>query len=154
MDTAPPSSDVYDPEAYVARVPHDRFRWLRRHDPVHWQALPDGRGYWAVTRHADVVRVLKDSAGYSSRLGATQIRDPDPADLPFIRRMMLNQDPPEHGRLRRLVSRAFTPGRIERFAGTARLRARQLLRDALETGGSGASPRRRGRRVRRGPGRR
>ncbi len=95
---------------------------------------PSGPGFWAVTRHADVVRVLRDSAAFSSYLGATQIRDPDPADLPFIRRMMLNQDPPAHGRLRRLVSRAFTPGRTGRFEAAARERARTLLAAARDAG--------------------
>ncbi|WP_443067601.1 cytochrome P450 [Streptomyces sp. NBC_01268] len=133
--------DVFDPRLYAAGIPHDRFRVLRDHHPVARQdeyevlGWPAGPGFWAVTRHADVLRVLKDPGTWSSHLGATQIRDPDPADLPFIRRMMLNQDPPHHGRLRRLVSRAFTPGRIERFADTARLRARRLLRDAREAGG-------------------
>ncbi|MCX5229634.1 cytochrome P450 [Streptomyces sp. NBC_00233] len=133
--------DVFDPRIYATGIPHDRFRSLRDRAPVAWQEEPEilgwpaGSGFWAVTRHADVVRVLKDSGAYSSCLGATQIRDPDPADLPFIRRMMLNQDPPEHGRLRRLVSRAFTPGRIERFGVTARERARQLLAGAVEAGG-------------------
>ncbi|MFE7582143.1 cytochrome P450 [Streptomyces gardneri] len=133
--------DVFDPRIYAAGIPHDRFRALRDHAPVARQAEPEilgwpaGPGFWAVTRHADVVRVLKDSRTYSSSLGATQIRDPDPADLPFIRRMMLNQDPPEHGGLRRLVSRAFTPGRIERFAATARERARELIGEAVATGG-------------------
>jgi len=59
--------------------------------------------------------------------------DPDPDDLPFIRRMMLNQDPPGHGRLRRLVSRAFTPGRVDRFTAVARERARTLLTEAVRT---------------------
>ncbi|MFB7543360.1 cytochrome P450 [Streptomyces zaomyceticus] len=133
--------DVFDPRIYATGIPHDRFRVLRDRAPVARQEEPEilgwpaGPGFWAVTRHADVVRVLKDSATYSSCLGATQIRDPDPADLPFIRRMMLNQDPPDHGRLRRLVSRAFTPGRIERFAVTARERARSLLAGAIEAGG-------------------
>lgn len=133
--------DVFDPRIYATGIPHDRFRALRDRAPVARQEEPEilgwpaGSGFWAVTRHADVVRVLKDSATYSSCLGATQIRDPDPADLPFIRRMMLNQDPPDHGRLRRLVSRAFTPGRIERFAVTARERARQLLAGAIDAGG-------------------
>jgi cytochrome P450 len=94
---------------------------------------PAGPGFWAVTRHSDVVRVLKDAATYSSYVGATQIRDPDPDDLPFIRRMMLNQDPPGHGRLRRLVSRAFTPGRVDRFTAVARERARTLLTEAVRT---------------------
>ncbi|MFR0356376.1 cytochrome P450 [Streptomyces sediminimaris] len=134
---APPVPDVFDPRQYAAGVPHAAYRVLRDHHPVAWQDEPEvlgwpaGPGFWAVTRHADVVRVLRDAATYSSCLGATQIRDPDPADLPFIRRMMLNQDPPAHGRLRRLVSRAFTPGRIDRFAAVARDRARTLIARAL-----------------------
>ncbi|MFE6891065.1 cytochrome P450 [Streptomyces sp. NPDC057694] len=129
--------DVFDPRLYARGVPHDRYRVLRDHHPVSWQAepavlgWPEGPGFWAVTRHADVVRVLKDPSAYSSHLGATQIRDPDPADLPFIRAMMLNQDPPAHGRLRRLVSRAFTPIRVETFERAARARAVSLLTQAV-----------------------
>ncbi|MGW0508242.1 cytochrome P450 [Streptomyces olivaceoviridis] len=140
---APPVPDVFDPRRYAAGVPHDDYRVLRDHHPVAWQEEPEvlgwpaGPGFWAVTRHADVVRVLKDAGTYSSYAGATQIRDPDPEDLPFIRRMMLNQDPPGHGRLRRLVSRAFTPGRVDRFAAVARERARTLLAGALEAARAG-----------------
>lgn len=131
--------DVFDPRQYAAGVPYDAYRVLRDHHPVARQdehevlGWPAGPGFWAVTRHADVVRVLKDSATYSSFIGATQIRDPDPDDLPFIRRMMLNQDPPGHGRLRRLVSRAFTPRRVDRFERVAQERARTLLAHALDT---------------------
>ncbi|MDC0771659.1 cytochrome P450 [Streptomyces sp. HD] len=134
---APPVPDVFDPRQYATGVPYDAYRVLRDHHPVVRQDEPEvlgwpaGPGFWAVTRHADVVRVLKDSATYSSHIGATQIRDPDPDDLPFIRRMMLNQDPPGHGRLRRLVSRAFTPGRIDRFTRVAEDRAHTLLARAL-----------------------
>ncbi|MEU6822525.1 cytochrome P450 [Streptomyces atriruber] len=143
----PPVPDVFDPRLYAEGVPHDRYRVLRDHHPVAWQDEPEvlgwpaGPGFWAVARHADVVRVLKDAATYSSYLGATQIRDPAPDDLPFIRRMMLNQDPAApgpggagpvgHGRLRRLVSRAFTPRRIERFEARVRERARTLLAAAV-----------------------
>ncbi|MGW2032683.1 cytochrome P450 [Streptomyces sp. NPDC001811] len=140
---APPVPDVFDPRRYAAGVPYDDYRVLRDHHPVAWQEEPEvlgwpaGPGFWAVTRHADVVRVLKDAGTYSSYAGATQIRDPDPEDLPFIRRMMLNQDPPGHGRLRRLVSRAFTPGRVDRFAAVARERARTLLGGAVEAARAG-----------------
>ncbi|MFJ9082355.1 cytochrome P450 [Streptomyces sp. NPDC102384] len=133
----PAVPDVFDPRLYARGVPHDRYRTLRDHHPVAWQpepavlGWPEGPGFWAVTRHADVVRVLKDASTYSSYLGATQIRDPDPADLPFIRGMMLNQDPPAHGRLRRLVSRAFTPRRVAAFEESVRNRARSLLHKAL-----------------------
>ncbi|MET9660867.1 cytochrome P450 [Streptomyces sp. NPDC006510] len=132
-----PVLDVFDPRQYGRDIPHDRYRHLRDHHPVAWQEEPEvlgwpaGPGFWAVTRYEDVVRVLKDSSTYSSYLGATQIRDPDPADLPFIRRMMLNQDPPHHRRLRVLVSRAFTPRRIDRFGTVVRERARFLLTRAV-----------------------
>jgi cytochrome P450 len=138
-----PVPDVFDPRQYADGVPYAAYRVLRDHHPVARQEEPEvlgwpaGPGFWAVTRHADVVRVLKDSETYSSYVGATQIRDPDPDDLPFIRRMMLNQDPPGHGRLRRLVSRAFTPGRVDRFAAVAEDRARTLFARALDTAHAG-----------------
>ncbi|MFI6637981.1 cytochrome P450 [Streptomyces sp. NPDC050504] len=140
LHVRPRALDVFDPRVYARGLPHAVFRALRDAHPVHRQeehevlGWPPGPGFWAVTRHEDVVRVLKDSRTYSSRLGATQIRDPDPADLPFIRRMMLNQDVPHHGRLRRLVSRAFVPGRTDRFEAAARRRAGELLTAARERG--------------------
>ncbi|WP_326622992.1 cytochrome P450 [Streptomyces decoyicus] len=143
-DAAPPDvPDVFDPRGYADGLPHTAYRLLRDHHPVAWQeehevlGWPAGPGFWAVTRHDDVVRVLKDARTFSSHLGATQIRDPDPADLPFIRRMMLNQDPPDHGRLRRLVSRAFTPRRVERFGTAVRERARVLLTAAVDAARTG-----------------
>ncbi|TJZ44480.1 cytochrome P450 [Streptomyces piniterrae] len=140
---APDLPDIFDPRGYANGLPHAAYRLLRDRHPVAWQeehevlGWPAGPGFWAVTRHADVVRVLKDARTFSSHLGATQIRDPDPADLPFIRRMMLNQDPPDHGRLRRLVSRAFTRHRVDRFEAVVRDRARDLLAAAVDTARTG-----------------
>ncbi|MEU7550801.1 cytochrome P450 [Streptomyces sp. NPDC044571] len=148
MDPAADVPDVFDPRLYAEGIPYERYRLLREHHPVAWQEEPEvlgwpaGPGFWAVTRHADVVRVLRDHATYSSWLGATQIRDPDPADLPFLRRTMLNQDPAgnagDHGRLRRLVSRAFTPARVDAFADRVRERARTLLAGARDRAEDGA----------------
>lgn len=132
--------DVFDPRHYARGIPHEDFRRLREHDPVSWQEepavgdWPSGPGFWAVTRYDDVVRVLKSPTEFSSWVGATQIRDPDPADLPFIRGMMLNLDPPEHGKLRRIVSRAFTPRRVERFRSDVAARARRLVDAVIERG--------------------
>ncbi|MFD9008001.1 cytochrome P450 [Streptomyces sp. NPDC059558] len=145
MDHAADVPDVFDPRIYARGIPHERYRLLRERHPVARQAEPEiqgwpaGPGFWAVTRHADVVRVLRDHRTYSSWLGATQIRDPDPADLPFLRRTMLNQDPPEHGRLRRLVARAFTPARVDAFAARVRERARALLAGARDSAEDGAA---------------
>src|ERR1019366_9954989 len=71
---------------------------------------PEGPGFWLVLRHAEVESVLTRPQLFSSSLGATQIRDPaTPQALGYVRRMMLNMDPPEHSRLRRLLGPAVTP---------------------------------------------
>lgn len=125
--------DVFDPRTFARGVPHEDLRLLRDTEPVSWQPEPEvgiwpaGPGFWAVTRYDDVRHVLRSPADFSSALGATQIRDPDPADLPFIRRMVLNMDPPEQVRLRTLVTGAFTRRRLERSAAVVRERAAALL---------------------------
>lgn len=133
--------NVFDPRVFARGLPHAEFRQLRDTEPVSWQdehavlGWPAGPGYWAVTRYADVRHVLRTPEVYSSWLGATQIRDPEPADLAFIRRMILNMDPPEHQRLRRIVAAVFTRRRLERSAAEIAARATALLavlRDAGE----------------------
>ncbi|NKQ54067.1 cytochrome P450 [Amycolatopsis sp. K13G38] len=127
------STDVFDPRVFARGLPHDELRRLREAEPVAWQEehdvldWPAGPGYWAVTRYEDVKHVLRTPEVYSSWLGATQIRDPEPDDLAFIRRMILNMDPPEHNRLRRIVSAVFTRRRLERFADQIADRARTLI---------------------------
>ncbi|MFD0540001.1 hypothetical protein ACFQY7_45720 [Actinomadura luteofluorescens] len=108
--------EIFLPATYAAGVPYATFAELRAASPVAWVGepavgpWPAGPGFWAVFRHADVKHVLRSPDLFSSNLGATQIRDPDtPEDLAFVRAMMLNQDPPDHSRLRRIVAAAFTP---------------------------------------------
>ncbi|MGY1671924.1 cytochrome P450 [Geodermatophilus sp. SYSU D00710] len=104
---------LVDPATYEQGPPLALLRRLREQAPVTWveepalHGQPAGPGFWLVLRHADVERVLRDPATFSSWLGATQVRDA--ADLVWVRRMMLNTDPPDHSRLRRLLSRSFTP---------------------------------------------
>ena len=104
--------------------PFPLYNRIREEAPVYWCQPWNA---WLVTRYDDVRHVLRSPADFSSSLGATQIRDPDPADLPFIRRMILNMDPPEQVRLRKLVTGAFTRRRLERSAQTIRARAADLL---------------------------
>src|SRR5580692_439013 len=122
---------VFDPATYVDGVPFEALERLRRERPVAWVAepaadgWPGGPGFWLVLRHADVESVLNRPQLFSSWLGATQIRDPaTPQALGYVRRMMLNMDPPEHARLRRVLSRSFTPRAVsqleERIQGHAR----------------------------------
>ena len=104
---------LVDPATYETGPPLDLLARLRARTPVTWvdepalHGQPAGPGFWLVLRHADVERVLRDPATFSSWLGATQVRDA--ADLEWVRRMMLNTDPPDHSRLRRLLTRSFTP---------------------------------------------
>lgn len=127
------AADVFDPRVFTGGLPHERFRLLRDTEPVSWQdehevlGWPAGPGYWAITRHADVKHVLRTPEVFSSWLGATQIRDPEPDDLAFVRRMILNMDAPEHQRLRRVVAAVFTRRRLERSSEQIAERARRLI---------------------------
>jgi len=125
---------IFDPDTYTRRVPHTEFARLREAAPVSWVTepavgpWPAGPGFWALWRHADVKRVLRNPKLFSSHLGATQIRDPaTPEDLAYVRRMMLNMDPPEHSRLRGLLTRAFTPRAVAALRDRIEARARQLV---------------------------
>jgi cytochrome P450 len=126
----PATALLHDPSTYQAGPPLAELARLRREHGVVWvdepatPGGPPGPGYWLVLRHADVERVLRDPGTFSSSLGGTQIRDPaSTEDLSYVRRMMLNMDPPEHSRLRRMMSKSFTPRAVallnDRIAGHA-----------------------------------
>ncbi|MGH8964199.1 MAG: cytochrome P450, partial [Actinomycetes bacterium] len=96
----------------AALTPPAEWEELRDRCPVAHVRFPSGDEATLLTRYDDVRQVLDSPAEFSSHSGATQIRDPDPEDLAFIQRMILNMDPPEHTRLRKLVARAFTTRRV------------------------------------------
>lgn len=109
-------SALFDPRTYATGVPYDLIAEMRAEAPVHRVPEPEvlgwpaGPGYWAVLTHELVNGVLRDPDTFSSHEGGTQIRDPATEEqLRFVQQMMLNQDPPEHSRLRRLLVRSFTP---------------------------------------------
>lgn len=132
--------DLYDPRTFLTGVPHDAFARLRTEAPVAWhpeQAMlgwPAGPGFWGVFRHADVAYVNRHPELFSSQLGATQIRDPTPTDLDFVRQMLLNMDPPEHTKLRRAVNRAFTPRAVARMESTIVERADAIVSGVRDRG--------------------
>jgi cytochrome P450 len=132
--TAADPTPLVDPRTYVDGVPYGLLATLREATPVVWVdeppllGLPGGPGFWLVLRHADVESVLKRPGLFSSWLGATQVRDPaTPEALDYVRRMMLNMDPPEHGRLRRPVARSFTPRAVAALEAGIRANAAALV---------------------------
>jgi cytochrome P450 len=134
VDVAEFARLVHDPSTYVDGVPYAALADARRQRGVvrvgepEQAGWPEGPGYWLVLRHPDVVRVLRDPRTFSSWLGGTQIRDPATAqDLAFVRRMMLNLDPPEHTRLRRMLAKSFTPRAIARLEGQIAGHARGIV---------------------------
>src|SRR5215467_1869485 len=137
---------LLDPDTYVSGVPYGLLAELRQAAAVVWvdepalHGWPAGTGFWLVLRHADVETVLKPPRLYSSWLGATQIRDPaTPEVLAYVRQMMLNMDPPDHGRLRRLVGRSFTPRAVAALEAGIRASAAALVERALGTGAAGSA---------------
>jgi cytochrome P450 len=129
----PDTEVVFDPATYVGGVPFEALARLRQQAPVVWVTetavlgWPAGPGFWLVLRHADVESVLARPQLFSSARGATQIRDPaTPEALGYVRQMMLNMDPPDHSRLRRLLGRSFTRRAVSQLEDRIRDHARAI----------------------------
>jgi cholest-4-en-3-one 26-monooxygenase len=139
----PPGFDFTDPDMYADRLPMDEFAELRRAAPVWWNPKArgvggfDDEGYWVVTRHADVVAVSRDSDKYSTWENTAIIRHQDGASREQIeiqRFVMLNIDPPQHTKLRGIVSRGFTPRAIGNLRSALSARAERIMADAIASG--------------------
>ena len=130
-----PRIDLLDPKSFANGQPHDAFRWLREHDPVHFHAEPDGPGFFAVTRYDDVREIGRDPERFSS---VPTILIPDPvAGMNFEidgHQMMLMMDPPKHTQYRRLISSEFTPRGAREIAPRVRDLARLIVDRVIERG--------------------
>ncbi|WP_369270353.1 cytochrome P450 [Streptomyces sp. R11] len=110
--------------------PYDVYRRLRETAPVHRMAGPDGSPAWLVTRHDDVHEALADPRLSLDKRHAAPGSYQGFALPPALDANLLNIDPPDHTRIRRLVGRAFTPRRVEQLRTPIRRTADRLL-DAL-----------------------
>jgi cholest-4-en-3-one 26-monooxygenase len=122
-------------ETWGRGVPHDQLAWLRNNEPVHWHPEPyGGRGFWAVTKHADVQAISRNTELFSSWHGGTFIVDHEEEALEKIRMSILNMDPPLHSRYRRLVSKGFTPKVVRTLQDKAERRATAIVDEVIERG--------------------
>jgi cholest-4-en-3-one 26-monooxygenase len=126
--------DIYDLDVYVKGVPHDQFRVLRAEAPVHFHPEPGGPGFWAVTKHEDIVAISKNPQTFSSWKGGTNIPDYPPDNLDVIRMLMVNMDPPQHNKFRRLTSTGFTPRMIARMEEYIRRSAASIIDEVAKLG--------------------
>ncbi|WP_333746346.1 cytochrome P450 family protein [Streptomyces sp. IBSBF 2950] len=115
--------------------PYDVYRSLRTASPVHRIAGPDGQPAWLVTRYDDVRAALADPRLSLDKTNAREGNYRGLALPPALDANLLNMDPPDHTRLRRLVGRAFTTRRVEQLRTPIRATADHLL-DALGTQGT------------------
>ena len=136
MPRAAAPADLTDAQLYDAGIPHDVFAAARATPGLVWSPDTEGvRGFWSVTRFADLVTVSRDVSTYSSEVGHIQLYDID-EDVRAKRASMIDLDPPVHTRLRRIVSAAFTPRHVLAHTESIRARTRELL-DRIETAGGG-----------------
>ncbi|MEO5874160.1 MAG: cytochrome P450 [Streptosporangiaceae bacterium] len=129
--------DIIDPAIYGAHgIPHEQFRWLRENDPVHWHPDPNEGvpGFWAVTRHEDLVHVSRHPELFSSHLRTAVFEELSDADVEAFGLMMLFQDPPDHTRSRLKVNKGFTPRMIKQLEGHIREICHQLVGEVTGLG--------------------
>jgi cytochrome P450 len=120
----------FDPQVGRDRM-YERIAALRRLDPVNETPL----GLWRLTRYDDVVRLLKHvPSGVRTTDGKSYAPHLDDGQVDGAGSFMLTQDPPAHTRLRKLVSRAFTPRRIDQARGDIQRIVDSCLDKAAETG--------------------
>ncbi len=119
--------DLFDSATFERAIPHEYFSWLRENEPVHWQppgsggvpqvspSEPEQRGFWVISRHADVVEVSLDQRRFSSERGTSLLIDFDDERIAQMRLWMINQDSPGHTKLRKLINKGFTKRMIQQM---------------------------------------
>ena len=100
---------LYDLDSWAERVLHDELTLLRNQEPIFRHEMPNGRPFWAITKADHIAEMSKNPQDFSSWRGGTTLDDYADEDLFPIRQLMLNMDPPQHSKFRKLVSRGFTP---------------------------------------------
>jgi cholest-4-en-3-one 26-monooxygenase len=141
--TIPADFDFLDANLNLERLPVAELAELRKSEPVHWVDVPGGtggfgdKGYWLVTKHADVKDVSKRSDVFgSSPDGAIPVW---PQEMPreaidLQKAVMLNMDAPQHTRLRKIISRGFTPRAVGRLEAELAERAESIAKTAAAAG--------------------
>ncbi|KMO67915.1 cytochrome P450 [Mycolicibacterium chlorophenolicum] len=130
----PPGYDFTDPDVLLRGIPVTEFAELRRTAPVWWNqqqesVFGDG-GYWVISRHADIKAISRDGALWSTNRKGAVMRLPDGVtsdQLELTKALLINHDAPEHTRLRKIVSRLFTPRAIATLERKLAVAARDIV---------------------------
>lgn len=133
-DTEAPALRLADPATFAAGVPHEAIDALRTSTPVAWQEMDGEPGFWAVLRHADVVKVAREPVLFSATQGGVVLEDLPPDSLEMMRGMLLAMDPPRHLTYRKPLADSFKAKVIAGMEDQIRDLTRKVLDDAAEAG--------------------
>ncbi len=123
--------NLADHDSFIDGVPHGTFNQMRDTAPVHWtEAYGTDKGFWSLSRYADIMSAQKDPSTFSSAQG---IRIEDQSREEYLaRRTFQETDPPEHTATRRVVNPAFAKPVMAGFEPLIRELARDVVAEALE----------------------
>lgn len=142
LPDVPDDTDFIDPDFLLQGVPFEFFAALRYRAPVWWNAEPGNRGFtdggfWVISRHADVRALSRDHENWSSAQNGVIMSFPEDVELASVEQqkaMIISHDPPEHTRLRKIVSRLFTPKAVAAMEQRLVERCRANVEEAVERG--------------------
>ena len=136
--------DFTSPDLLVKGLPVDEFAQLRKTAPVWWNAQKPGTGggfhdggYWVVSKHEHIREISKNDAQWSTNDNGVIMRfedDMPPEALEITKALLINNDPPSHTRLRKLVSRAFTPRAVQGLEEKLAEAAVKIVKEAAAQG--------------------
>lgn len=136
----PPGMDFTDPDVLLQGIPVNEFAQLRKTAPVWWneqaESIFDDGGYWVISRHEDVKTISRNTGDvWSTNAKGAVMRLPDgiTADqLDLTKALLINHDAPDHTRLRKLVSRLFTPRSVAALEEKLAIAAREIVAAAAQ----------------------
>ena len=124
--------DLQDPELFRGGPPYDVYRHLRENDPVHWQEEPDGPGYWALMRYADIKAVEEDSETFSNE-PTVMISDKFQAGDATHKHLIFS-DAPHHTEHRELLSAEIGPRRVRKSREGMENLVNSIIDEVIEKG--------------------
>ena len=126
--------DLLDPRTFRLGPPHHVFARLRNEHPVWLHPRPDRPPFWVLTRHEDVVRVSRDSGPFSSAANGAVLGQENGTPSNPASTTLLHLDPPDHGPLRAIVEKGFTPEAVGRLEQRIRALCTMTLDRVCERG--------------------
>lgn len=127
--------DFTDPDVLLQGIPVTEFAQLRKTAPVWWneqgESIFNDGGYWVISRHEEVKAISRNSADvWSTNAKGAVMRLPDSVtadQLDLTKALLINHDAPDHTRLRKLVSRLFTPRSVAAMEEKLAVAAREIV---------------------------